>query len=249
MKNNISPNELVINPTKLTQSIIVDDVLALYKKHENNFLLKSFFARFRRDIVIKLYLKSDYMDYYNYLKNYTSLNRGDKTLKDLKLEFNNFYNKLIFNNFALVYASLKEEGDIINPILTKEDEKNIALKKVYEAKISRADFNKDFGHLALNAYELQEKRFFEYSDEMFKKIVHLAAKNKINKNITLDQYINKPNKEIIPILICLRELAKYHSLRIVANIRFEVLKLAEEKKIEDVFYFSLEELRGVSILS
>ena len=222
MNNTITSKELVIDPSKLTKSILIDDILGLYKKHEDSFQSKRFFTRFKRDIKIKLYLEKDYLDYYEYLRDYKFSKESYLRIIDLQKEFKDFYNKLIFNNFALVHIYIKE-GSINNPVLTKEDDKNIALSKLYYKKISIEDFQKEFGHYALNAYELKEKRFSEYDDDLLKKIAYLAAQNKINKSITLREYINSPNKEVAPILICLRELAKYQSLKIVANIRFELL--------------------------
>lgn len=42
-------------------------------------------------------------------------------------------------------------------------------------------------------------------------------------------------KDAIPILIALRELAKYDALFIIQEIRKELLKIQEEKHIKNIF--------------
>lgn len=242
--NNISTQELVINPTKITKSIIIDSVLLLNKKQENIFEAKNFITRFKRDLKIKLYLKNDYLNYYKFLKNYQVpklSSRGYGKIKDLRLEFISFYIKLIFNNFALAYIYSKDK-QINNPVITAEDEKNIALSNYYNNKITINEFKKEFGQYALNAYELSEKRFREYDEEQLQRIAYLASGNKINKSIKLDNYLKISNKKIISVLICLRELAKYNSLKIVSEIRFELLGLAKERGVENIFDYNLDEI-------
>jgi hypothetical protein len=203
--------EFVQNPSKITKHL-VNIVLKLNKKHETS--LKGILNRFKTHIAYNLYLRGGYKEYYFFLKNYKVKSR---TLKQLFQEFENQYNKLLFNNFALVYAYTKEK-QIENPILTKEDEKILLLKTNLKKLKSK------FGHYALNAYELKEKRFSEYSDKELKKLSNLVKNLEIKNKIPLESYLKKKDKKPIPILIALRELAKYNILKIVAEIREQLLK-------------------------
>jgi len=51
----------------------------------------------------------------------------------------------------------------------------------------------------------------------------------------LEEYLEHKNKKIIPILIALRELAKYNVLFIVKDIREELLIMVKKKKIKNIF--------------
>ena len=94
----------------------------------------------------------------------------------------------------------------------------------------------------MNAYELSSKRFEEYSDEELIKLSELVKTLNIGKKENLDNYLNKKDKEIIPILIALRELAKYNILFVVKTIRYELLELAKDKKIDNIFNKKLKDV-------
>jgi len=226
MKNlNVSNTEFVTNPSEITKKL-VEIVLKLSDKYESE-LKKNVFKKFINQVKLRLYLKQGYLEYYSFLKKYKL---KDLDLKELFDEFEKLYDKLIFNNFALAYAFVLEK-DVKSPILTKEDEKILFLKKLYDKKITKKQFDKEFGHYALNAYELSSKRFEEYSDEELMKIARLTKNIKINK-IKLEDYTDK---KVIPVLIALRELAKYNILFIVKEIRYKLLRIAKKNNIKNVF--------------
>jgi len=171
--------EFVNNPSE-TSKILVNIVDKLNKEQEDSLKgLKKIQTQFK----FQLYIKEDYKKYYQFLKNY---NLQDSSFDELCEEFESLYRKLLFNNYALAYAALKEE--INNSILTKEDEKNIALSQLYRGEISRKTFNKKFGHYAINAYELEAKRFEEYTDEELNKIARLASKLPQKEKISFEEY-------------------------------------------------------------
>ena len=121
----------------------------------------------------------------------------------------------MLNNFALAYA-FAQEKDVSNPILTKEDEKMIALRKFYNKEITREEFNAEWGHYALNAYEVESKRFEEYTEHELMKIAKLAIHIPVKKKISYEDYSEKRK---VPVLLYLRELAKYKILLLIKEIR------------------------------
>ena len=99
--------EFVMNPSKSTQ-YIVEIVLGMNQKYDKLFKTKNLLKKLKRDINIQMYLKQGYLDYYNFLQNY-SLNlpnsKGSKLfLEFLIKEFKVLYRNIMFNNISLSYT-------------------------------------------------------------------------------------------------------------------------------------------------
>ncbi|MEE9525352.1 MAG: hypothetical protein V3V78_01975 [Candidatus Woesearchaeota archaeon] len=234
--------EFVSNPSNMTKHL-VDIVLKLNTKYEEKFKVKGLFKKFSTDFKRDMYLKESYHDFYLFLKNYKlpDFNKGVEKIKLLFKEFEKIYDKIIFNNFVLAYAYVKNK-ELVNPILTMEDKRILFLKKLANNKITIDEFNQMFGHYGLNAYELSSKRFEEYSSKELLSIAKLVSKFNFKKKIEIENYIKSKPKDKIPILIALRELGKYNSLLIIKEIRYELLKIAKEKGIKDIFSRSYAEI-------
>jgi len=227
----IDTGEFVSNPSKITEKL-VEIVSGLNKKYEEDASSKGL-RKFKIDFKIKLYLKKGFRDYFKELE---SFKLGKGNLKFLFSEFEREYEKIILNNFALIYAF--QENELVSSVKTMEDEKIEFLKLFYERKISKKDFDKKFGHYGLNVYELSSRRFEEYSDAELKKIAKLASSIKLSDKKDLGEVIESDEKNKIPVLIALRELGKYNILFIVREIRRELLRVGGG----DVFGKSYEEV-------
>ena len=242
-KNNLTA-ELAIDPTRVSEHI-VDLVLQLNNKYEATCTSKNVLKKIKFAFNIKMYLKNGYLDYYNYLKSsMPPMLKSQNSIPRLTLlfeEFEKIYLRLIFNNFALVHAYASNKV-ISHFIFTMEDKKIVFFKKLYHGQISRDTFNKKFGHYALNAYELSSQRFEEYSDSDLLKIARFVSNFVVNKKTGLKEYISNGVKQITPVLIALRELAKYNSLFIIRDIRYELLRIAQEKRIENIFDMPYDEI-------
>ncbi len=240
MKINYDYTDFVKDPSRITQHL-VEIVEKLDNKAKNEFFSNSFIKKFFRDFKLLKYCKKDYVDFYNFISNYEvpKLNKNVKNnLKTLFNEFEKFYENLIFHNTALSYYYLKGH-ELRNPIITPEDEKNYMLRQLARKKIKSQDFLEKYGHYALNPYELSSKRFEEYTKKELMKIANLARDFKMKKNMRIGEYLHKKNK--IPILITIRELAKYKILFIIREIRYMLLMIKKDFKI-DVFNITYEKL-------
>jgi len=227
-------SEFISNPSNMSKEL-VRIVLMLNKEYEEEFSGKGL-KRFKADLKLNMYLKQGYKDLYKFLSSYKIKSMG---LRSLFKEFEKLYSKLLLNNFALTHLYLRNK-EIQSNIKTKEDEKLLLLKKFYNKEISKKQFDKEFGHYAINAYELRSKRFEEYTEEELRKIAKLVSKFDIKEKSSLEQSIDK--KDISSILISLRELAKYKVLFIIRDIRKELLRIQEKKNIKDIFDMSYRDL-------
>lgn len=240
-------DEFVVNPSKITQHLI-KIVSKLNNCYEEQFATRNIIKKITIDFKMKWYLKDGYYDFYLFLKNYTVPDfsaHGVKKLEFLFKEFERLDNKLIFNNFALAYAYTLNR-DISSEIFTKEDKKILFLKKLGHSEITLGQFNEEFGHYALNPYELSSKRFEEYSYQELLAISNLVSNFNIKKKVELQEYMESKLKKRIPTLIALRELAKYHILFIVRDLRYELLNLAEKNGVQNIFDKSFDEIVELS---
>lgn len=243
MKNNQNTEEFVTNPSKITEHL-AGIVLKLNNEFEKKYKSGKFLGKFVNDCKFLWYLKEGRNDYYSFLNNYEIPEFGKEGVEKIELlfkEFEKIYSKLILNNHALAYAYIKEKK-LSNSVLTMEDKKMLYLKKLSDGEITVDQFNRKFGHYALNAYELSAKRFEEYSTEELKQIAKLASKIEIKNKIELEECLEKKPDDAIPILIALRELAKYQTLFLVRGLRYELKKLAKKKAVEDIFNKSYQEV-------
>lgn len=214
-------------------------ILGLSHEYDSLFESKSFFAQYKRTVMMKLYLKEGYKDYYLSLQAYQPpiLVSGDhlQNLDLLLIEFKNSYRKLLLNNYALAYQ-YKKTKNLDNKYLTEEDKKNVCLQQLAANRISIAKFKSKFGHYAVNPYELKAKRFHEYSIAEFKPLLKMCLNLKIkSKPELIPEIINGKIGDIVPVLIALRELAKSKILLIVDKIRSELLLIAKVEKSNKIF--------------
>lgn len=246
MADQAETEEFVVNPSKATKRL-VDIVLRLQNRYDAQLKTKNPIKKIRVIFKIKIYFEAGYREFFYFLKDYKIPSQDLSGIKKLDLlfkEFEKIYDKLIFNNIVLAYAR-SVCGEISNKVLTKEDEKILFLKKLFLDEITTGQFNEKFGHYALNAYELSSKRFEEYDSSELASLAKLVADfktEKIEAKIPLETYINSGAKDKSPILIALRELAKYHTLFLVRAIRYELLRLAQQKHIKNIFEKSYEEI-------
>ncbi|MBT3464729.1 hypothetical protein HN451_07075, partial [archaeon] len=198
----------------------------------------------KRDVKLNYYAKEDYNKFYSFLILYNVAIHTGSNIEKIKKYFQEFeiiYDKIIFNNLALVSESIKTKKAICQ-IITMEELKIQYFKKIYMNKISKFEFDKKFGHYGLNPYELSEKRFEEYSKKELMKLASLSKNFELNKNIKLDDYIKKKKKDNFSILVGLRELGKYKALLIIKEIRNILLNIEKEKNINNIFSLNYNEI-------
>ena len=229
-------NEFVNNPSEISKEL-VRIVSKITKKYDSGFK-SGIIRKFLVHLKINLYLKGGYKEYYNFLNNYDVQKLKNLSLSELFLEFENFYDPLIFNNVALAFL-FSTQGKINSSVLTKEDEKILLLQKTNKNNINK--FKSLFGHYSLNSYELSYPRFKEYRDSEILKLVKLAKKITISKKITLEDYIKSNKNEVMPILVALRELGKYNVLFIIDALRNKLLGISKLRKTNNIFNLSIRD--------
>jgi len=245
----INTDEFIAQPSTISKTLI--DIVNKHNSHLHNELSRNqFFHLLYQRIKISIYLKQGWHDYFIFLKNYSPPKLGPKNhlvnIKILFSQFDHFIPKMLYNNYALAYTHLQNREVISCPILTKEDEKILLLAKYANQKITKSHFTKKFGHYALNPYELSSKRFSEYSDRELMEIAKLAANINHPKKTSFNRYLKLNNKNISPILIYLRELAKYKALFLVSSIRQNLLTCQRLNKINNVFDLTFKQLKQLN---
>jgi len=210
--NSTDYGEFLANPSEASKPL-VNIVRKLNEQHQARLKTKNPFKKIKAAFTLSLYTKDSYKDFLTFLQEYTLPKYA--TEEEWYVEFEKVYDKLMLNNFALAYA-FQQEKDVSNPILTKEDEKMNALRKFYNKEMTRQEFNEQWGHYALNAYEIESKRFEEYTEHELMKIAKLATRVSVKKKISYEEYTEKRK---VPVLLYLRELAKYKILLIIKELR------------------------------
>jgi len=217
--------EFIDNPTEISKHII-DINKKLSKKYQP-----------QKGIVAGVKLRLNYLqkweEIYDYCNNFLI---EKSSVIGLFTQYKKIADYIAQNNTLLAYAFLKNKNKKIN-VLTKEDEKLLFLKKFANNQISKQEFNKKFGHYALNAFELSSKRFSEYTNGELKKIANLCKDIKINKIKKLN-----PKENLFETYCYLREELKYNSLLIISKIRFKLLNIQKNKQINNIFNLSYNKL-------
>ncbi len=229
-------DEFVQNPSKITKHLIYI-VGNLTEKHNLSLKNKSFIKKISNEFKIIFYIKKGFFNYYYHLINYKVPKSKTSKIEKLIILFNEFekeYDKIIFNNIALVHI-LSRTKHIQNPILTMEEKKNIYLNKLLYNKITSTTFLKKFGHYAINPYEFSSKRFREYKKIELLKIARLTINLKKQKKQELKEYLKRKNINNYAVLISLKELAKYKILFLVAEIRNVLQEISIDYKINNIF--------------
>ena len=239
-----SIEDFINNPSKISEHLIK---IALRTKKKYDLLLKprNFIERLISTVKIRLWYLDKYFDIYNFLKDYksykTKKNKPFENIKYLFLQFDIIYNFISLNNLLLTYAFIVEK-DKSAFILDKEDKKLLCFKKFYNNKISEQEFKNEYGHYALNPFELSSRRFSEYSKNELINLAKYTKNFKTFKRIELKEYIQKKRKNLFPIYFAMREELKYYALFNVNNLRFELLELSKKKKIDNIFRMSYKNL-------
>jgi len=244
----LSTEEFIRKPSKASECL-VRIVMQQQARHQNEFQASGVFRNLQRELRMQMYLQDELSQYYAYLCNYTpsSLEHFSRRqrLEFLLAEFERLYEKLTYNNFALACAYVKE-GQIHNPIYTIEDKKIHFLKQLRLGEITLGQFKKEFGHCALNAYELSEKRFEEYTSQELKTLAKFAPILQPEMKVSFGEYLASPKNKKVPILIALRELAKYNTLYLVRDIRYTMLEIAKHNEETEIFDKSYEEIVDIT---
>ena len=241
--------KLISNPSKLSEKLnkIVLKHNTFYQKKLKS---KNPFYRLQILVKISLYQKLNHPQFFYELRkieyeidNFSQLKKGffKENIQFLLDRFSLIQKKLIFHNLSLVFF-YKLHPRIINSnsvkgIFTIEQEKNLYLQKFAENKINKETFDQKFGHYAINAYELESKRFNEYSVSELKRIASLLTNLKIRSNNSSSKIYENPifSKEVYSNYLVIREYAKYVSLKIIALLRKIILEQSKNKSFSDPF--------------
>jgi len=244
MKNSApteSFEDFIEDPSPLSRHL-VKLVLSKKQKYDRLFESKNFFSK----VKLRMHYQNQHRDIYNFICSYRRKDLpAEKTIQTIDLLFDELaavFDAIALNNLLLTYAFLVEKNKS-NPILTKEEEKLLSLKKLYTGELSREEFNRAFGHYALNSYELSSKRFCEYSEEEILALARFLDDFNIRKTTTLDEFMRTEAKNLFPAYSSLREELKYISLWIVQDLRFNFLKLASENNISNIFDMDYDDIQ------
>ncbi len=236
-----SLEDFIENPSPLSRHL-VELAVSKKQKYDRLFGSKNFFTK----VKLRIQYQNQYLEICKFIRSYRQKSRPcDGTIQRIDSLFDElarFFDLIALNNLCLTYAFLVEK-DKSNPILTKEEEKLLSLKKLYAGEISREEFNTAFGHYALNPYELSAKRFCEYSKEEILGLAKFLDDFSIRKTITLDAFLQAQKKNRFPIYSSLREELKYLSLWIVRDLRFNFLKFASENSISNIFDMDYDDIQ------
>jgi len=236
--------DFINKPSKISEHL-VRIILKTKKKYDLLLKPRNFVKRLVNIVKIRLWYLDKYLDIYNFLKTYKPYkiksNKYFENIKNLFFEFDKIYDLISLNNLLLTYAFIVEKNKSAF-ILDKEDKKLLCFKKLYDNKISEQEFKNKYGHYALNPFELSSRRFSEYSKNELINLAKYTKNFKIFKKIELKEYIQKKKKDLFPIYFAMREELKYYALLNVSNLRFELLKLSKEKKIDNIFQISYKNL-------
>jgi hypothetical protein len=222
------------NPTSLTEHFlnIMKNVIVAYKEQFSQKDFKKFI------FLVKLRVKylQKYQEIFE-ISQKTSLASG---IKELEQQFVELSKNVALNNVILTYAH-QVEKETFSDIITVEDRKHQAFAYLASKKISLEHFKHQFGHHALNPFELSEKRFSEYSQKELLKIASFMDGFVLEKKTPLREAIEHPN-QLFPVYAALREELRDKLLLILAEIRKECLSLQKKHSIEDIFSKSYDEV-------
>ncbi len=208
------------------------------EKHKDLMDQKSFLDKLKKGTKLRLAYLNRYDETMSFVKDFKI--KGED-IESLYKDFETLADEIAFNNILLAYAmAVEKEYDA--SILTKEDEKLIALKELKSGKILREDFNKTFGHHGLNPFEVSSERFSEYSDKKLMMMAENIPEPKTEGKSTLKAYLEKRPKRLFPVYNALREELRDKGIMVIAEIRKSLLDIQEEHKIKDIFSKSYEEV-------
>jgi hypothetical protein len=235
-KRKIEFDEFIVNPTNLSKYIIN----LAEKSHEKYSPLISS-GKLKDKIKLRLLYLNEYQNIFNFTESFEK-NKLPNEIDLLFVELEKIFDYIAINNIFLAYAFVGEKNKI-NPIITKEDEKMLYLKKLYKNEILLKEFNEMFGHYALNAFEISSRRFSEYSKSELIKISKFLKNYQLNKDISIKEYLKNKKKNKFAVYSTLREELRYIALIVVSKLRLKFVELAKEKKIKNIFDMKYNDIK------
>lgn len=226
-------------PTKLSERFI-EFVLAKNKELSYKFAMPSWWGKIKLQFEVENYLQNGWQDVYWKLQKAPIA----KDLSGLLKDFESLYGLVMYNNFVLarLYAESSDKDRRLN-VTTKEDERLRLLQRLASDDSKYDEYVQQFGHYALEPFELSDRRFNEYSRTELKKLAELTGdlKQKTGKS-RLGSVAKKRSRADIDTLIALREFGKYQCLKLVAEMRRRILAESAERGIPDPFKLSWSEI-------
>jgi len=232
-------SEFIYNPSPLSMRL-VEIVASLTDEYNEKIQSKNMFIKGRLITDIEYYKKIGHKEYVDELQK-KGTNYENHSIAKLLDIFKNDYKKIIFNNIVLASCLQHSSCEFSLPF-TYEDYKNKFLFDLSHRVISEDTFKRMFGHYALNAFELQEKRFREYSSKELLQLANLVKKQPSFHKKKPDVVSPHTSKEetVIQNLLILRECAKYHVLFIIDQMRNNICAIAQKNNIKNPFICSMD---------
>ncbi len=199
---------------------------------------KTFFQKLKKGIKLRLEYLNKYKESYSLVSDF---NPEGNSIKDLYEEFRKLSSHIALNNILLAYA-MTVEKDHSASVLTKEDEKMLALKRLKSGENKREEFDKAFGHHGLNPFEVSSERFSEYSDKKLMMMAENIPEPKTEGKTSMEEYLKSRPKKLFPVYNALREEFRDKGILIISKIRERLLELQKKHKIKDIFSKSYEEV-------
>ncbi|HRZ40897.1 MAG TPA: hypothetical protein P5246_07800 [Candidatus Omnitrophota bacterium] len=239
-QNNIF-EDFIKDPSPLSRSV-VELAISQKQKYDSLFPPRGFFNQ----VKLRLRYQEEYLRIHAFTRGYDralpaerdTIQRIDRAWERLTVLFD----FIALNNTFLIYAFFAEKHKT-NPIITKEDERLLAFKRLFHGEITRQSFNESFGHYAFNAYELSARRFSEYPEQELLEIARFLSDFKTQKATSLYDFIDSKSKNLFAAYSSLREELKYLSLLVIRDLRFSFLELAAEKNIQNIFEMSYDDIK------
>lgn len=235
--------KLVHNPTPFSSvfNAIAENASESFERSISG----SFFARVKLEARIRAYLMNGYKETHEYFRRTDLPKKTGDTKRDLIAlmeAFEDTYPRIIFNNLVLAHH-VKGSAFTVD-LKTEEDEKNALLAKVAQNASECSTFEQEYGHYALNSYEVAERRFSEYSCEELQNLGKHIAGIPLQKKPSLAAYVqDHASGANASLLIGIRELGKFQALKIVAEIRYILLEIESTYELErPVFDYTYNEL-------
>ena len=215
--------EFIENPSPLSEHLLdianeEKDKVELFLKKKNTF--RRIFAL----IKMRMMYAEKYLEIFEFVNKF-KVKHG---INELFLQFQVVAEKLALNNLLLAYGMVDKKCSP-SIIITKEDQKLLMLRQLYEKKITTKQFKKTFGHYALNGYELASRRFSEYDDAELFTLAELLKDFKEKKEITLFEYLKSKVINKFWVYSALREELRSCTFLIISNLRYELLDLYDNK--------------------
>ena len=236
----IETQEFISNPSNL--SLILVDIV----ESESRYLLKQLKSNVIKKNLITtkflIYCKVSHKEFYKYLIRPNHFE--EKKLQEYLQLFSELQKKLVFHNMALaVFWKMNRKADLKKPWLM-EDEEQLALSKFARGEITKKEFDKKFGHYALNGYELKSRRFRECNSKELKKLADLVKEADFGKIGNPKKIYHNPltKQQIYSNMLKIRSLAKYYSFQLIEVMRTKIIDLAGRKRIKNCFDLTWREL-------